>query len=154
MEAKDNVVMTYDDIKTNSESAKIWLSKKGGLEYLKLLGNAKVMQDKIVVSGSEVNLNANTEVLTSAGSTYTNVKIDDATTVKIWAHNQQYNNKTNTAMASGAVKILYNDYMATGPKAVMLADSKTHKPNKIIFSGRSKIKEGDKALKQIVLLLQ
>ena len=146
MEAKENVVMTYDDIKTNSDSAKIWLSKKGGLEHLKLIGNAKVMQDKIVVSGSEVNLDANTEVLTSAGSTYTNVKIDDASTVKIWAYNQQYNNKTNTAMASGAVKIIYNDYVATGPKAVMLADPKTHRPNKIIFSGRSKIKEGDKSI--------
>ena len=125
MEAKNNVVMTYDDIKTNSEAAKIWLSKKGGLEYLKLIGSAKVMQDKILVTGSEVNLDANTEIMTSAGSAYTNVKVDEATTVKIWANNQQYNNKTNTAMASGAVKIIYNDYIATGPKAVMLANPKT-----------------------------
>ena len=146
MEAKNNVVMTYDDIKTNSEAAKIWLSKKGGLEYLKLIGSAKVMQDKILVTGSEVNLDANTEIMTSAGSAYTNVKVDEATTVKIWANNQQYNNKTNTAMASGAVKIIYNDYIATGPKAVMLANPKTKRPNKIIFSGRSKIKEGDKSI--------
>lgn len=146
MEAKDNVIMTYDDIKATSNAAKIWLSKQGGLEYLKLIGNAKITQDKIMVTGSAVDLNAKTEVMTATGSAYTNVLVDDSTNVKIWATNQQYNNKTNTAIANGAVKINYNTYVATGPKAVMLANSKTRKPNKILFSGRSKIKDGDKSI--------
>lgn len=147
MEAKDNVIMLYDDIKTNSDVAKIWLAKEGGgLEYLKLIGNAKVYQDKILVSGNEVNLDAKTEIMTAVGSAYTDVKSEDGSNVKIWANNQQYNNKTNTAIANGKVKIVYNNYMATGPKAVMLADPKTRKPNKIIFSGRSRITEGDKSI--------
>ena len=146
MEAKDNVVMLYDDIKTNSDAAKIWLSQKGGLDYLKLIGNAKITQEQAMVSGAEVNLDAKTEVMTAVGSAYTNIKVDDVTTVKIWAANQQYNNKTNTAMASGNVKINYNNYVASGPKAVMLADPKTRRPNKIVFSGRSKISEGDKSI--------
>ena len=147
MTAKDNVVMLYDDIKTNSDNAKIWLSKTGGgLEYLQLIGNAKVIQDKIIVSGSEVNLNAKTEVLTAVGSAYTNIKVDEISSVKIWASNQEYNNKTNTAIASGNVKINYKDYIAVGPKAIMLADPKTRKPNKIVFSGRSKISENDKCI--------
>ena len=146
MEAKDNVVMLYDDIKTNSNSAKIWLSKTGGLERLKLIGNAKVSQEKALVSGAEVNLDAKTEVMTAVGSAYTNIKVDDVTTVRIWAINQQYDNKNNTAIASGAVKIHYNNYVASGPKAVMVADPKTRRPNKIIFSGRSRISEGDKSI--------
>ena len=147
MVAKENVVMLYDDIKTNSDEAKIWLAKDGGgLEYLKLIGNAKVTQDKIVVSGNEVNLDAKTEIMTAVGSAYTDVKSEDGSSVKIWANNQQYNNKTNTAIANGSVKIVYNNYTATGPKAVMLANPKTRKPNKIVFSGRSKITEGDKSI--------
>lgn len=146
MEAKDNVVMTYDDIKATGNASKIWLSKNGGLDFLKLIGNATVTQEKVSVSGSEVNLNAKTEVLTAVGSAYTKVIVDENTTVKIWAQNQQFDNKTNTAIASGNVKILYNDYMAIGPKAVMLADEKTHRPDRIVFSGRSKIVEGDKSI--------
>ena len=147
MVAKENVVMLYDDIKTNSDEAKIWLEKDGGgLEYLKLIGNAKVSQDKIIVSGNEVNLDAKTEIMTAVGSAYTDIKSEDGSNVKIWANNQQYNNKTNTAIANGAVKIIYNNYTATGPKAVMLANPQTKKPNKIIFSGRSKITEGEKSI--------
>ena len=146
MEVKDNVIMTYGDIRATSNSAKIWLSKQGGLEYLKLIGNAKITQDKIMVIGDTVDLDAKTEIMTSKGAAYTNVIVDDSTTVKIWANNQQYNNKNSTAVASGAVKINYNTYVATGPKAVMVADKKTQKPNKIFFSGRSKIKDGDKSI--------
>ena len=146
MEAKNNVIMTYDDIKTNSDSAKIWVSKKGGLEFLKLIGNAKVTHEQIEITGNEVNLDAKKEIMTAVGSAYTIVNVDEVTTVKIWGQNQQYDNKTNTAMASGSTKIIYEDYVATGPKAVMLADKKTRKPNKIIFSGRSKIVEGEKSI--------
>ena len=146
MEVKDNVIMTYGDIRATSNSAKIWLSKQGGLEYLKLIGNAKITQDKIMVIGDTVDLDAKTEVMTATGAAYTNVIVDDSTTVKIWANNQQYNNKSNTAVANGNVKIHYNTYVATGPKAVMIADKQTQKPNKIFFSGRSKIKDGDKSI--------
>ena len=121
MEVKDNVIMTYGDIRATSNSAKIWLSKQGGLEYLKLIGNAKITQDKIMVIGDTVDLDAKTSGF-------------------------QYNNKSNTAVANGNVKIHYNTYVATGPKAVMIADKQTQKPNKIFFSGRSKIKDGDKSI--------
>jgi len=146
MQAKNHVVLTYGEIKATSNAAKIWLSKKGGLDYLKLTGNATVTQEKVSVSGSEVNLDAKTEVMSATGSAYTHIKLDETTNVRIWAANQQYNNKTNTAIASGNTKIMYNDYIATGPKAVMLADAKTHKPNRIVFSGRSKINDGDKSI--------
>ena len=146
MDAKENVILLYDDIKATSNSAKIWISKTGGLDFLKLIGNAKIIQDKVEIVAKEVHLNAKTEEMTAVGSAYTNVKIDDTDTVKIWAANQQYNNKTNTAIASGNTKIIYNDYVATGPKAVMEANPKTKKPNKIMFSGRSKINDGGKSI--------
>jgi len=146
MDAKNNVILLYDDIKATSDTAKIWITQKGGLEFLKLIGNAKIIQEQIEITANEVHLNAKTEEMTAVGSAYTNVKIDDTDTVKIWAVNQQYNNKTNTAIASGNTKIIYNDYTAIGPKAVMVADGKTRKPNKIMFSGRSTIKDGGKSL--------
>ncbi|MCQ2957932.1 MAG: hypothetical protein MJ180_03405 [Candidatus Gastranaerophilales bacterium] len=146
MDAKDNVILIYDDIKATSNTAKIWISQKGGLDFLKLIGNAKIIQDKAIVSAQEVHLNAKTEEMTAVGSAFTNISIDDSDTVKIWATNQQYNNKTNTAIASGNTKIIYNDYVATGPKAVMVANPKTRKPNKIFFSGRSTINDGAKSI--------
>ncbi|MDD3593764.1 MAG: hypothetical protein PHX18_03950 [Candidatus Gastranaerophilales bacterium] len=145
MEAKNNVVMTYDDIKTNSDRAVIKITNKGGLEKLRILGNAKIIQEKVTVTGDEITLTTATEVLTANGNTHT-VLVSDDTKVNIWGKYQQFNNKTNTAMASGSVKIIYNEFTATGPKAVLLPNPKTKKPNKIVFAGRSTITEGDKSI--------
>jgi len=155
MEAKDNVIMTYGDVKATGNEAKIWLDKDGGLELIKLIGNAKVIQEQILITGSEVDLDAKTEIMKAVGSAYTNVLVDDSTNIKIWANNQQYNNKTNTAIANGAVVIHYDSYIANAPKAVMLANKQTRKPQKVIFSGRSKIKDGDKSIEadNITILL-
>jgi len=146
MHAKNNVVMTYGDIKTTSDLANIWLLESGGLKFLKIIGNATVTQDQIFIKGNEVALDALTEIITADGSAYTKVKIDDRTNVEIWAMHQQYNNKTNTAMASGDGEIHYDSYIARGPKAVMLANEKTRKPNKIIFPARSRINDGGKSI--------
>ena len=42
-------------------------------------------------------------------------------------------------MATGDVDVKYADYIAVGPKAIMYINSKTNKPEKVIFTGRSKI---------------
>ena len=44
-------------------------------------------------------------------------------------------------IATGDVKVKYADYTAIGPKAIMHINPKTNKPEKVIFSGRSKITE-------------
>ena len=146
MEAKSNVIMTYGDIKATGNQAKIWLNKKNSLDRLKIIGNAKVIQEKIVASGEIISLDANTEIMTSEGSSNTIVRIDDSDVVNISAKHQEFNNKTNIAMASGAVKVIYKEYVAVGPKAVLFPDKKTKKPNKVIFSGRSTIAEQDKSI--------
>ena len=145
MNVKDNVILTYGDVKATANSAKIWISKQNGFELLKLIGNAKVTQEQITVTGSEVDLDARTEIMTANGNAFTNI-VNDNTNIRIWAAHQEYNNKSNTAIASGSVKIKYDTYVATGPKAVMIADPKTQKPDKIIFSGRSKIVDGAKSI--------
>ena len=146
MVAKDNVVMIYDEIKTNSDHAKIWLNEKGGLKYLKLTGNAVVTQDQISIAGDEVNLDALTEFMTATGSVYTKVKTDETNAIEIWSKQQQYDNKANTAIANGSTVIHYSTYKAKGPKAVLLANPKTKKPDKVIFPARSKIYDEGKSI--------
>ena len=69
------------------------------------------------------------------------VTFENGDRVIVNARSQQYDRKGNTLMATGSVHIKYADYIADGPKAIMHINSKTNKPEKIVFLGRSKIVE-------------
>ena len=54
--------------------------------------------------------------------------------------------RKNTIISSGRVRIKYQDYVATGPKAAFFPDKKTGKPNEIVFFGRSMIQQDNKII--------
>ena len=142
--AVGNVVIDYQDIKTNSDSAKIKVDESGKPKLVNLVGSARVTQGKNIVNATNLLFNPVSNELIATGNAKSETILDDMTQVTIWSDYQQFDQTSNTLITSGRVKIVYKDYIATGPKAIFLPDAKTKKPNKILFMGRSKIQEGSR----------
>lgn len=141
MKAIGNVVINYDDMVATSDNAYALLNKEGDLQNLKLVSKAILKQDKSIIKGDSVQYSKQKQDILVSGNTMSDVTFENGDRVIIYARNQQYDRKSNVMMAIGDVKVKYGKYDATGPKAIMYVNSKTNKPEKIVFLGRSKITE-------------
>ena len=88
-----------------------------------------------------------------SGNTSTDVTFDDGSRLYVTARFQQYNKNANNIIAGGNVKIKYKDYTAVGPKAQVFIDSATQKPNKVVFTGRSKITQNASTVEADVITM-
>ena len=141
MKAVGSVVINYEDMVATSDKAYALLDKKGDVHNIKLSSRATIKQDKSIIKGDNIQYSKLRQDIIVSGNTLSDVTFDNGDRVIINARSQQYDRKSNTMMAVGAVHIKYADYIADGPKAIMHVNSKTNKPEKIIFMGRSKIVE-------------
>lgn len=142
------VRIKYGKIDTISDKAKISIEENGELKKVELLGNVTVNQEKSVIKAADVMYNPVTNEMVASGNVASNTTLEDGTPVDIYADFQQYDKATQTLITSGNVRIHYKDYIASGPKATFIPDknANTGKPNKIVFLGRSSIKEGDRRI--------
>lgn len=141
MEAVGSVVINYEDMVATSEKAYALLDKNGDVHNIKLSSKATITRDKSIIKGDNIQYSKLRQDIIVSGNTISDVTFDNGDRVIINARSQQYDRKGNTIMASGSVHVKYADYVADGPKAIMYINPKTNKPEKIIFSGRSKIVE-------------
>lgn len=148
--ATDNVKINYQEIKTQSNKARISIDDNGNLKKVELLGRVTVDQGKSVITAADVLYNPVTNEMVAYGNASSTTTLDDGSLVRVQADFQQYDKATQTLITSGNVKINYKNYIATGPKATFVSDSSapktsnSSKPNKIIFMGRAKIVEGER----------
>ena len=143
--AEGSVIIFYKDIETFSDKAVANLTKDGELKKITLSGHGKLKQADSVITGNQFVYDAVTEEAWATGSTHSDVLMDGSR-IKVWAHRQQYNKKTNVLMANGAVHVIYKDYDAKGPKATVYPDPKTGKFNEVVFIGRSTIVESMRSI--------
>jgi len=141
MKAVGQVVINYEDMTATADNAFALMDKKGDVQNIKLNSRATIKQDKSIIKGDSIQYSKLRQDIIVSGNTISDVTFENGDRVIINARNQQYDRKANTMMATGNVDIKYADYEATGPKAIMHINSKTNKPEKIIFTGRSTIKE-------------
>ncbi|MEI7473140.1 MAG: LptA/OstA family protein [bacterium] len=141
IKANTNVKIDYKDIKTVSSKADITLNAAGKPEHVKLTGNANLKQGKSNVKANVLDFTPESNELVASGSSYSQTTLDDGTVAHIWAGVQQMSKANNSLIASEKVKVIYQDYLATGPKAVFLPD-KSGQMNKIVMRGMSTIVEG------------
>lgn len=139
MKASGGVIIHHKDIETFSNSATAVIDKNGDIGDLKLIGNVVMKEKANVIKGDKFEYFPKREEYQVSGHTSSDVTFEDGSRVFVSANYQQFNKKTSAMVAGGSVKIIYKDYVAIGPKAQLLVDKKTNKPNEIIFSGRSKI---------------
>lgn len=142
--ATTDVNMVYDKIKTRSDKAKITITKDGDLDKVEFFGKVNIVRDKTLIKADKVTYNAKIDEMIAQGSTNSETALDDGSNVAIWANLQHYDNKSKTLITSGNVKIKYQDYVATGPKATFIPDEGAEKPNNIYFVGRSRIQQGER----------
>jgi len=141
MTALGSVVVNYEDVIASSDRAYALMDKDGGVQNLKLASRATIKQDKSIVRGDEIVYSKQKQDITATGNTHSDITFENGDRVIVDARSQQYSRIGNTIMASGKVHVVYGDYTADGPKAIVHMDSKTNKAKKIIFIGRSKIVE-------------
>ena len=139
MKAHKGVIVKYQDVTTYSDDAKAIIDKTGDVKYLELLGHVVMKEKQNVIKGDKFTYEPKREEYQVSGSSSSDLTFEDGTKIYIQAKYQQLNKKTKTMIAGGKVKIVYKDYVATGPKAQLFPDKKTGKPNEVVFTGRSKI---------------
>ena len=139
MKANGAVVVHYQDLETFSDKASAVVDKNGDIQNLKLIGNVVMKEKANVIKGNMFEYVPQREEFQVSGNTSSDVTFEDGTRVYVEARYQQFNKAQNTLVAGGNVRVKYKDYFAQGPKAQLLVDPKTNKPNTIIFTGRSKI---------------
>lgn len=138
--ASTNVKINYNDVSTISDKARITIGDGGKPKFVKLVGNATLKQGSSIIKAADFDYNPVTDELVATGSSYSQTLLDDGTTAHVWSNIQQFAKSKNSLIASGNVKIHYQNYIATGPKAVFLPDA-SGKMNKILLRGNSTIKE-------------
>jgi lipopolysaccharide export system protein LptA len=153
MKAKGNVVIHYKDVVATSNEAQLKIDQNSQVDKMKLIGNAVVKQQNSILTANTVMYNAKSEEVVAKGNTHSHSTNDDGSAFDIYAGFQQYDKGTGSMMTSGCVRMTYQDYIATGPKATFLQDKKTKKMNKIIFYKRSKIQETDKIVEADKIVL-
>lgn len=146
MKAKGQVIMHYKDLETFSDSAVIKTNKEGDLQRIDLMGSARLKQDKHLALADHFIYNPATQELISIGNTTTNAILEDGSKFTLKADYQEYDQKSNTFLGSGHVKIWFKDYYAQGPKVTFYPDKNTNKPNEIYFTGRSSITQDVKTI--------
>ena len=146
MSATGAVIIHYKDLETFSETGKANLTQNGDLKRLEIQGNAKVRQKGNKLDADKFIYNVSADEFISQGHAYSDLNPDDETRLQVWSNYQQYNKKSGIVLASGAVKIIYKDYTAWGPRATAFPDPKTGKLNKIVFQGRSKIEQNGRTI--------
>ena len=146
LDAKGAVIIHYKDTETFSDGAKAFVTDKGDLKRMELIGNAKIRQKDNRLDADKFIYKTDTEEFMAEGKTFSDIKPDPETRLQIWGDFQEYNKRSGVVLASGKVQIKYNEYTAWGPKATAFPDPKTKKMNKIVFSGRSKIKQEDRTI--------
>ena len=139
MKATGSVVINYEDMIATSDKAFALMNKQGDVQNIKLQSRATIKQDKSLIRGDNIQYSKLRSDIIVSGNTMSDVTFENGDRVIIYARTQQYDQNANNLMATGDVDVKYGDYTAVGPKAIMYINSKTNKPEKIIFVGRSKI---------------
>ena len=141
MKAIGAVTINYEDMVATSDSAYALLNKQGDVQNIKLSSRAIIKKDKNIIKGDNIQYSNLRQDIIASGNTMSDITFENNERLIVEARSQQYDRKNNTIMAIGSVNVKYGDYKAIGPKAIMYINAKTNKPEKIIFSGRSKITE-------------
>lgn len=153
MKADGSVIVHYQDVETFSDRATAIIDKGGDIKNLQLIGNVVMKEKSNILKGNKFEYKPARQEYQMSGNTSTDVTFEDGSRLFVQARYQQYNKNSNNIIAGGNVKIKYKDYFATGPKAQVFIDKTTQKPNKVVFTGRSKITQNSNTVEADVITM-
>ena len=139
MKAYGAVTIIYNDVKTFSNKAVVYLNSSNDVKRIELLGAAHLEQNKDKIDADKLVYDNTNQEAEAFGNVYTDIFSDDGKEIKVWSNYQFYDKSRNFVTASGSTKIEYEDYTAKGPKVNVYGNEKTGKLNQAVFLGRSTI---------------
>lgn len=140
IKASGGVTINYKGMKISGEQAVLITSASGKPYKATITGNARIVRDTSTISAGSISIELSTHNLTASGGVNTVTTLKGAGKVSMSSSYQQYDKGSNTIIGSGKVKVVYQDYVATGPKATLFTSS-DNSLQKIIFSGRAQIRD-------------
>jgi lipopolysaccharide export system protein LptA len=135
--ASGGVSVRYQNMNFSASQAKLF-TVNGKPHKAELIGNAKINRDNTNITAGNINYDINSGNMTASNGVNTVARLKDGSRVSMSSSHQQYNKNSNIIIGSGHVKVIYQDYVATGPKATIYTTSNGDL-DKIVFSGRATI---------------
>jgi lipopolysaccharide export system protein LptA len=157
--AKGSVQVNYQKTIATSPKALLQVGSNGKAERFVFSGGTKIVKenstiesDKVTIMVGSGNMIAEQNVKTVVDVKNQGVKTQDlnnptpskSSKVHIISDYQQYDKASEKVLASGNVKIVYENYIATGPKATFTL--KDGSVDQIILTGRSTIIEDERKI--------
>jgi lipopolysaccharide export system protein LptA len=145
--AAGNVQVNFKEMRASSSRVMMKMGPNGQPDRIVFAGGARLIQGPSTISAEQITIMAGSENLIAERNTTTRVDLAPrpgapATNIVIRADYQQYDKASDTMLASGKVRIQYEDYLAAGPKATFKL--KDNSVDKIYLSGRPTIDEKDR----------
>jgi lipopolysaccharide export system protein LptA len=148
MAASGNVQVSYQGSQAFSALANVRMKENGKAERVIFSGGARIKKDASEIQGDKVTVMVDSGNLIAEHHVKTRVDLkgreSGPTQVIITSDYQQYDKATDTMIASGNVKILYDNYVAIGPKATFKL--KNNDIERIFLTGRPTITEDERVI--------
>ena len=147
--ARGQVSVNYKGTKIFSPRAILQVGPSGKAEKAVFSGGARMEEEASEVTGEKLTMMIASGNLIADNNVKSRVKVKDAQgnqTALLIIHSdyQQYDKASDTVIASGNVKIDYDGYIATGPKATF--KMKNGQIDNILLVGRPSIIENDRKI--------
>lgn len=140
IKASGSVVIHYKDMVITGSNATLINNSAGKPDKAKISGCARVVRGTTTITAGSIIMELNSNNFNASGGVRTIATLKDAGRVSMSSNQQMYNKASDIIIGTGNVNVVYQDYVATGPKATLYL-SAGNSLNKIIFTGRSQIKE-------------
>lgn len=161
MSASGNVKVDYKGSKAFSDLANVRMKDNGKAERVIFSGGAKIEQENSTINGNRITVMVDSGNLIAEHNVTTRVNLKEnvavaskdtaapapaakPTKVIITSDYQQYDKSSDVMIASGHVKIIYDDYVAVGPKATFKLNG--NDLDRIFLTGRPTITETDRVI--------
>jgi lipopolysaccharide export system protein LptA len=153
--ASGNVKVDYNGSHAFSSIANVRMKPDGKADRVIFSGGARIEQENSVINGDRITVMVDSGNLIAENHVTTNVTLKENSSpvtkptpspvstkpskVVITSDYQQYDKSSDVMMASGNVKIIYDEYVAVGPKATFKL--KGSDLDRIFLTGRPTITE-------------
>ncbi|MDX2085928.1 MAG: LptA/OstA family protein [Candidatus Melainabacteria bacterium] len=147
--AKGSVDVRYKDTHIQSPQALMRVTEAGKAERVVFLGGASIDQGASHIQGGRITVIMGSGNLIAEDNVSTRVDLPKQQaskpgSIEVRADYQQFDKVSQTVLASGNVRIVYEDYVATGPKATFKLDGNEVK--NIVLSGRPSIADKERKI--------
>lgn len=141
--ANGQVRVEYQGSTAYSSNALMRMNQGGKAERVIFTGGARLVKDTSEVTGERITLEVGSGNMYAENTVRTRVDLKDNQSgpdqILIYSDYQNYDKASDKMLASGHVKIIYGDYVATGPRATFNLQNGNVK--NILLTGRPTIIE-------------